>query len=381
MIRLAIARQRYNPHGGAERFVARALEALSAEGRVAVTLLARDWPEEAASSRDWRFQRADPFYWGRTWREASFACAVNRRAAEYDLLQSHERIPGAAVFRAGDGVHATWLDHQARARGAFGRMALRWSMYHRYLCRTERAMFTHPALRCVICNSRMVRDDIVARFGVPAEKLAVVYNGVDTATFHPEVARYRTEMRTQWGIDEEAPLLAFVGSGFARKGVETALRAIAPLLSVHLVIAGEDKRRGHYEALARELGVMPRVRFLGAVDDVKPVYGAADAFFLPTLYDPFPNACIEALACGLPLLTSTGCGAAEWITEGHDGWVCDALDVTGYQTALKDWLACRKTEEGRLALRTAARAAAEPYTLSAMATALSLLYSQLLTCQ
>ncbi|MDR2173235.1 MAG: glycosyltransferase family 4 protein [Burkholderiales bacterium] len=378
MIRLAIARQRYNPHGGAERFVARALEALSAEGRVAVTLLARDWPEGTMSSHDWQFQRVDPFYLGRTWREASFACAVRRRAAEYDLLQSHERIPGAAIFRAGDGVHATWLEQAARTRGAMGRMALSFSPYHHYICRTERAMLTHPALRCVICNSRMVRDDIAIRFGVSAEKLAVVYNGVDIEMFHPNVVRYRAEMRAQWGIDNEAPLLAFVGSGFARKGVETALRTIAPFPSVHLVVVGEDKRRARYEALAWKLGVMPRVRFLGAIDDVKPVYGAADAFILPTLYDPFPNACVEALACGLPLITSTGCGAAEWITEGRNGWARDALDIPGYQTALRGWLACKETENGRLALRAAARATAKPYTLAAMAKTLSVLYLQLM---
>ncbi|MDR2710405.1 MAG: glycosyltransferase family 4 protein [Burkholderiales bacterium] len=382
MIRLAIARQRYNPHGGAERFVARALDALSAEGRVAVTLLAREWPEKAEpektapSSQDWRFQKVDPFYLGRTWREASFADAVRRRAAEYDLLQSHERIPGAAIFRAGDGVHAAWLEQVARTRGKFGRLVLRWSLYHRYLCRTERAMFAHPALRCVICNSRMVRDDIAARFGVPDEKLTVINNGVDTEAFHPDVARHRAKMRARWGIGNEAPLLAFVGSGFARKGVETALRVLAALPPVHLVVAGEDKRRARYEALARELGVIERVRFLGVVDDVRPVYGAADALILPTLYDPFPNVCVEALACGLPLLTSTSCGAAEWIVEGRNGWVRDALDVSGYQAALKNWLACRETEDGRRALRAAARATAEPYTLTAMAANLSLLYSQ-----
>jgi len=377
MIRLAIARQRYNPHGGAERFVARALEALSGEGRLLVTLLARQWPEGTMASRDWRFQRVDPFYLGRTWREASFAAAVRRRAAEYDLLQSHERIPGATIFRAGDGVHAAWLEQDARVRGSFGRLALRWSLYHRYLCRTERAMFAHPALRCVICNSRMVRDDIVRRFGVPDEKLSVIYNGVDVATFHPNTVRYRAEKRAQWGIADDAPLLAFVGSGFARKGVVTTLRALAAVPSIHLVVAGDDKRRARYEALARELGVMSRVRFLGAVDDVKPVYGAADALILPTLYDPFPNACVEALACGLPLLTSTGCGAAEWIVEGQNGWVRDALDISGYQAALRAWLARRETEEGRQALRTAARATAEPHTLAAMAATLSALYSQI----
>ncbi len=102
-IRLAIARQRYNPYGGAERFVARALDALAEENMVSISLLARDWPSAAESPTHWQWRRLDPFYLGRTWRDYSFMRAVQNIRGDYTLLQSHERIPGAAIFRARDG--------------------------------------------------------------------------------------------------------------------------------------------------------------------------------------------------------------------------------------------------------------------------------------
>ena len=107
--------------------------------------------------------------------------------------------------------------------------------------------------------------------------------------------------------------------------------------------------------------------------DVRPWYGAADGFVLPTLYDPCPNAALEALACGLPILTSTTCGAQAWVKAGDNGWVVDALDRDALATRLDDLCALA----GNLAARQAARAAAEPLTLPAMADRLLALYRSL----
>ncbi|MBI3575305.1 MAG: glycosyltransferase family 4 protein, partial [Gammaproteobacteria bacterium] len=124
-----------------------------------------------------------------------------------------------------------------------------------------------------------------------------------------------------------APLFLFVGSGFERKGLAPALRAVAQLPAAQLLVIGRDRRAAHYQTLAQKLGLGERVQFLGAIADVKPYYGAADALVLPTLYDPFPNVALEAMACGLPVVTSTTSGAAELIANDHNGYVCDALDV------------------------------------------------------
>ncbi|MRS16502.1 glycosyltransferase [Enterobacteriaceae bacterium RIT691] len=368
-MKLAIVRQTYNPNGGAERFVSRALNVLAQDSALDVTLIARKWE----NATGWHTLTVDPPFSNRLKREAGFAAAAAARFADFDIVQSHERIPGATIFRAGDGVHATWLEQYNRIQSPLERLVQSFSGYHRYILTAERQMFTHPQLRKVICNSRMVRDDIARRFGLADDKLTVIYNGVDTDYFHPRLRQ--PSLRATFGLPEHAPVLAYVGSGFARKGVATALKAIAPHDDVWLLIAGHDKRAGKFQKLAQSLGVAERVKFLGPVADVREVYGAADALILPTLYDPFPNVCVEALACGLVLLTSHGCGAAEWISEGKNGWVRDALDVSGYQQAIAHWLDGRKQGVDYAA---AARATAEPYTLDRMACELQALYRELL---
>jgi len=378
-VKIAIVRQRYNPYGGAERFVERALGALAAEG-AEVTLITRNW--DGAPHEGFRQITCDPSYsrlfGGRAGRDRSFAAAAQAELARggFDITQSHERIPGCMIFRAGDGVHAAWLDHRAPILGPAQRLAQALSPYHRYVLGAERAMFAHPALRAVICNSRMVANEIVRYYGVDRSKLAVIYNGVDTTVFHPDLrAEFNQATRAQLGISRHVPLLLFVGSGFERKGVPQLLHALVRMRRVEtrLVIVGADRKLAAMQALAGQLGLEKRVHFTGPLKDVRPWYGAADGFVLPTLYDPCPNAALEALACGLPMVTSTTCGAQEWIRPGLNGWVVHALD----RGELTDRLDDLAELAGDAPPRRAARAAAEPFTLSAMADRLLALYRAL----
>lgn len=379
-MKIAIIRQRYNPFGGAERFVERALGALAAEG-AQVSLITRNW--DGAPAAGFEQITCNPAYsrlWGgRAARDRSFAQGVQQLLAtgHYDITQSHERIPGCMIFRAGDGVHAAWLAHRSRQLSPLGRLTQRLSPYHRYVLSTEQAMFADPALQAVICNSRMVADDVSAHYGVSPDKLKVIYNGVDLERFHPEVAaRYRTAQRQTLNIPETAPLLLFVGSGFERKGIPALLQAFAamPRRDARLVIVGADRKLQAMQARARQLGLAERVHFTGPQQEVLPWYGAADAFVLPTLYDPCPNAALEALACGLPLVTSTTCGAREWVREGKNGWVVDALDIPALSQRL-DQL-CDLSRQP--AAREAARAAVADLSLEAMSAKLLELYRQLL---
>ncbi|TMG75448.1 MAG: hypothetical protein E6H75_10225 [Betaproteobacteria bacterium] len=158
-MRLALVRQRYSAYGGAERFIERALGALGGQG-VAVTVLAREWIGDPGG-----LVRCDPFYVGRLWRDWGFARAVCREIARrpFDLVQSHERIDCCDIYRAGDGVHAQWLENRRAALGPLRRFGLALNPYHRYVLAAERRVFASPRLRAVICNSRMVRDEIRAR--------------------------------------------------------------------------------------------------------------------------------------------------------------------------------------------------------------------------
>jgi len=337
-MKLAIVRQKYTPFGGAERFVERALSALVGQG-LDVTIITRQWKGDGQDGR--KVRRCNPFYLGRLWRDAGFSRCVQAIVAtkEFDLVQSHERIPGCHIYRAGDGVHATWLELRARTQSPLAALFTRLHPWHRYVLRAEAKMFRHPALKAVICNSRMVKDDIVRRFGVAEDKLHVIHNGVDLDFFHPGLREeHRLQVRAELGIPEDAPVILFVGSGFERKGLFPLLQAVAGMPDVHLLVVGKDRKLPQAKAMAMQLGIAERTHFLGAQPDVRPYYGSADVFALPTLYDPFPNAVLEALACGLPVMTSPTSGAAELI-NGSCGQVADALDILAQQQALSLLLA------------------------------------------
>ena len=378
---VAIIRARYNPFGGAERFVQRALAAL-ADRPLALTVIARHWQAPAGGVTDpvpagVHWERIDPFHIGRVWRDASFARAVQAHLARhpYQLVQSHERIPGVMIYRAGDGVHAEFLEQRRRALGPAGRLGIACNPYHHWLMRTERRMFTHPALRAVICNSEMVREEIAGRFGVDRHKLRVIRNGVDLERFAPPTREARQRARLRYGLAADEPVLAFVGAGFERKGLAGVLRAMAHPAAptgLRLLVAGTDKHASRYRSLAARLDIQSRVIFLGGVDDVLPVLHAADGFVLPTLYDPFPNAVLEALACGLPTLTSTKCGAAEVITTGVNGFVTDALDLPALAAAMAGLV----DPAGAPARREAARASVARFSSRLLGDELLGLYSE-----
>ena len=379
-MRIALVRQRYNPYGGAERFVERALPALERAG-AEVTLIARradGWGGRDAGAR--RILQVDPFYVGNWWRDRSFARAARDAwsAGGFDLVQSHERIPGCSVYRAGDGVHRNWLEIRRRLGGAREQLALALNPYHRYVCAAERAMFEHPALRAVICNSGMVRDEIAAGFRIEPAKLHVIYNGVDLEQFHPrERARSRASTRAELGVAGDETVFLFVGSGFARKGLDAVIAALAhcaaqrPGQRLRLVVAGRDRQAARFAGQARAAGLAGTVQFLGGREDVRPLYAAADCFILPTRYDPFPNTALEALAMGLPAIVGRRCGAAEVVQPGRSGWICDPADVAG----LADLMCGAAAAGADMAL--AARACAENFGIEKMAGELVALYKVL----
>ena len=240
----------------------------------------------------------------------------------------------------------------------------------------EKRLFASPQLKAVICNSRMVKQEIQEYFDVAEDKLHVIYSGVDTTAFHPGLkALHRQALRAQYAIPQDAPLFLYVGSGFARKGLDALLQALAKLPPhAHLLVVGKDRKSAAFEAAATRLGVAQRVRFAGAQQDVKPFYGAADAFVLPTLYDPFPNVALEASACGLAGITSSKSGAAELVEHGKSGFVCDALDIEGLTAAMTRLLDPAQAT----AMGAAARSAVESFGLEKMGAALLPLYNQLL---
>ena len=320
-MRLAIVRKRFNPFGGAEKFIVTAAGALMARG-VDVTVVTEAWDggEIAGLQRIVVPKRRGLF---RHSRLAGFQAACGRAlaAGKFDLVQTHERMVGADLFRAGDGVHAAWVERLGRERGWAASRLLALDPMHRLVMATERAMAASDML--FVANSELVAGEIRDRLGVPSRRVRVIENGVDLARFRPAGPEERAAARAALGLPDDGPVVAFVGSGFERKGAFHLVEALAlsAARGLSAVIVGEDRRRKALEALVAQRGLGARVRVLGGVGDVRPVLAAADMLALPTLYDPLPNAALEAIACGLPVLTSEGAGVAAAIAASGAGVV------------------------------------------------------------
>lgn len=371
-VRLAIVRQKYRPDGGAERFISRALEALDSD-QLDLNIITRSW--QGKPNPDWHLHICNPKKWGRISRERGFAVAARAcwQQERFDIVQSHERIAGCDIFRAGDGVHRVWLEQRARIITPLQRLLTRLSPYHCYVMQAEEEMFRSPSLKKIICNSEMVKQDIIRCFQLPEEKIAVIYNAIDAQRFQPATEATRHATRQQLHIPEEACTLIYVGSGFERKGLRAAIQAIASS-DRYLIVVGQDKQLSRYQQLANQLNCLNRIRFVGVQQDVVSFYHAADGLILPTLYDPFPNVILEAMACGLPVITSFGCGGAEFIRDGQEGFVCDALDINALNQAVKQ----TPLKSADSAMGDAARARILPYSPQRLASELHALYQQVL---
>ena len=298
----------------------------------------------------------------------SFAISAARAAARggYDVVQSHERGLSQDIYRAGEGTHRGYLEAMGRRPGL--------SLQHRLLCALERRIFRLRSARHVVAISRGGKAEIERVYGTPAERVSVVYNGVDLDRFHPDNRpRLGPDARGALGFPSRAWVVAFVGSGFERKGLGPLIDALGELGdgSWRLVVAGKGDARPYRDQAAR-LGVADRIAWLGPERDVARLYAAADAVALPALYEPFGNVHLEALASGIPVLTSIRAGGSEVIAQGRNGWVVpevSAQDIAHGLAALRDG---DRAEQSR-----AARASAEPFTRAAQADRFEALYAQL----
>ena len=299
----------------------------------------------------------------------SFALAARRAVTDagYDIVQSHERGLRQDIYRAGEGTHRAYL-------AAMGRRWAGVSPHHRLVCALERRIFSLRSARQIVAISRMGKGEIERLFATPPERVSLVYNGVDLARFHPDNrARLGRAAREALGLAREAWVILFVGSGFERKGLAPLLRALAQLADerCRLVVAGKGDARP-YQELARQLALGARVSWVGPRRDIECLYAAADVVALPALYEPFGNVHLEALAAGVPVLTSAGAGGSELITRGQNGWVVPAPSAEAIAEGLR---ALRESDAARLA--AAARASAEPFTYQAQAEGFETLYQQL----
>ena len=360
---MALVRHRWVPDGGGERFVALLAGSLARAG-CAITVVSTRW-EEPIDSVAWR--RVSALECGEILSLLSFTANVARhlRWADYDLVQSHARLLWQDIYRAGDGCHREWLRQRAAHQALPCLHRRRASGFERLVLLLERTLFRRRRYRLIVASSARVRADLIRHYAVPPQDIRVIYNGVDTERFHPATRQARREAaRRRLEIPAGALVALFMGTGFERKGLAYLLRALpAAGERVQLVVAGRDAEADCYRDLARALGVEGRVRFLGPVTYPETAYAAADVFVLPTIYEPFSNACLEALASGLPVVTTRAAGVSEIL----DGRLDSLTLASGCDHAvLAERLRQLQDPHERQALGAEARAVAEARSLETM---------------
>lgn len=320
-MKIGFIKKRFNPYGGAENYLTTVMENLRGEG-YELHLFCTDWkPVEGVEVHKIK---------NLSFTSAASVLSFDRNAARAvaqvrpDCVLSFERTTSGTVYRAGDGCHIEWLGIRRKVEGPLKALSFAVNPLHRALLGIERRIFESTPL--IIANSEMVKRQIIEHYGTPEGRIRVVYNGVDTARFSPEAREEkRSEIRGRLGVPQEARVILFVGSGYERKGLGTVIEAMGRLGGEsRLMVIGKGNIE-RFSKLANTHGVSDRVMFLGPQGGIEGFYATADAFVLPTLYDPFSNATIEAMASGLPIITSRNNGAAELIEAGEEGYVLDDM--------------------------------------------------------
>jgi glycosyltransferase involved in cell wall biosynthesis len=245
---------------------------------------------------------------------------------EFDHVVSFGVLPVPATVLWVNSVHRAWLEASRRFPGPsrLRNPMLRYVMpRHVERLLLERRYFRAPDRSLVVTVADAVGRDLTRLYGVDPSLLTTVHNGFDPAEFDPgRRDRDGAAARDAWHIPRDAVVLCMVANELPRKGYDVVLRAVAeqgdPRL--HVVLAGSADPSG-YDRLVESLRLNGRVHYVGQQSDVGRLHAASDAFVLPTKYEAFCLAIIEALASGLPVITTSVPGAGDVITHGANGLI------------------------------------------------------------
>jgi L-malate glycosyltransferase len=256
--------------------------------------------------------------------------------------------------------HGRWFpDYPRRKRMMFNRL---------FLKRTDR----------VVAVGEHVRQALINNEGIPANRVEVVYNGVDVDRFGSN-AHLRDEVRRELSLADGDFVVLHVARLDALKDHRTAVRALAEALkhapSCVLLLAGEGPEEG---AICEEIdrcGVGERVRLLGLRRDVPRLLAAADVFLLTSISEGIPVTFIEAMAARLPIVSTRVGGVGEVVVDGETGRLTDSGDAAGLAAALVD---LSRSPETRTAMGIAGRRRAEAmFTQSQMTASYAAMYEEL----
>lgn len=318
--------------GGAERYTVDLSAALVARGHE-VSLIATSFRGELAGHQVLLSAKAAT----RLGQYQTFLGALDAHLAghSYDVVHAMLPVRGCDVYHPHAGLAAEAIvsgyEKYDGPRRFLAKVTNRFNRRRVRFAAVERRLLDSADAPTVLCLSEYVKATLRRHYALPEQKLATLFNAVDLRKFDPGARPAAgEEIRLKFGLRADRVVALMIAQDYQRKGLAEAIQAL-PTEDRRIVLLVVGKQpSAHYEQLARKCGVEQRVIFAGPTNDPYAYYRAADFFVLPTRHDPCSLVVLEALAMGVPVVSTAFNGASEIMTDGVHGFVMpDPRDVPG----------------------------------------------------
>ena len=335
-MKIALGIRDFSPSkGGAERYLVELMRFLVQEGHEA-HVFAHHFDQGIEGLN---LHTVTPFPFPKGLRILSFALRCNKQMKRdtFDVIMGVGNTWEADILQPHGGVHWKWFWRSLRA------YKNPWLWGVKFLGRmlslkqwiegiVEDAPY-RTGVKKIVAISEMVKRDIIDYYGIPEEKIELIYNGVDIEHFHPRNKAYREKVRSRYGLSPQDVVLIFVSHNFRLKGLRYLIQALSLIKkrngNVKLLVVGRDNTRPYWH-LAEKVGCGKDIFFAGGVRELERYYPSADIMVHPTFYDACSLVVLEALASGVPVITTRYNGAGGIISDGQEGFVLE--DPTRVET-------------------------------------------------
>lgn len=372
-MKIAVVIPKYGLVGGAEAFVFELCERLALREEFQIHVFANKWQKGTGPVV---FHKVPIIPFPRFLGPISFAYFANQRIRQgnFALVHSHERIFEMDLFTFHGIPHKEWIK-TTRTRPL--------TLFDRATSWVEQKGISNRNLKMVMPVSTLAKEELLKTYNLPESKVMVNPPGIDSGRFYALDSRLcRQEVFQRHGLSPDDIVVLFVSMNFELKRLDLVLKGIAGLIAqgnrnlpLKLLVVGKgDSRR--FTALARDLGIADRVIFAGVTREMEKYYLASDVFAMPSRFDTFGLAVLEAMAAGLPVIITRSVGARDLVNSGLNGFVLSEKPTVAEMTAALTALIKR---DKRLDMGENARQVALRHTWEHTVDRVADLYRQLIT--